>query len=115
MRNFAVIVACLAALAVSSAFAADSHSVSITIKQHGFSPATLTVPANTRIEIKIHNARALPSEFESYSLNREKVVPGHTTLSLWLDPLEPGRYKFFDDFNPGVVGWIKVEKPSDPS
>ncbi|MDN5864244.1 MAG: cupredoxin domain-containing protein [Gammaproteobacteria bacterium] len=109
----AVTSAFLLALLAPAALAADNHSVTLTIKDDSFTPSTLTVPADTRIEIEIHNTRALPSEFESFDLNREKVVPGGTTLSLWIGPLAPGKYKFFDDFNPGVTGVIVVEKPGN--
>lgn len=112
MRMLAVTCTVVLALFAGASFAADQHSVSLTIKDDAFSPATLTVPANARIEIKIHNTRMLPSEFESYDLGREKVVPGGTTLSLWIGPLKPGKYKFFDDFNPDVTGVIVVE-PTD--
>lgn len=98
------------ALAATAAFGAGDHQVNLTIKNDNFSPATLHVPAGVRVEVKIHNTRALPSEFESFDLNREKVVPGGTTLSVWIGPLAPGKYKFFDDFNPGVIGHIVADK-----
>lgn len=102
-------------LTATNAFAAQSSGYSLTIENHGFEPASLTVPAGKRIKIEVTNARALPSEFESFDLNREKVVPGGITVSVWIGPLKPGKYKFFDDFNPGVTGHIVVVKPkADP-
>ncbi|TAM86032.1 MAG: cupredoxin domain-containing protein [Candidimonas sp.] len=95
----------LAGLAGSPVFAAEA-SYELTIQNDGFSPATLAIPAGERVKIVIKNARTLPSEFESAQLGREKVVPGGTTLALWVGPLKPGKYKFFDDFNPKAVGWI---------
>lgn len=100
MRTF--LVGCALLLAMTSACATDSKPVELSIADNGFSPATLQIPAGQRVELKIHNTRSFPSEFESYSLNSEKVIPGGTTLSLWVGPLKPGTYKFFDDFNPGA-------------
>lgn len=114
MRYLTACCALFLALSTASVFAADSsHGTSLVITDDAFSPATLSVPANTRIELEIKNTRMLPSEFESYELNREKVIPGGTTLSLWIGPLKPGKYKFFDDFNPGVTGVIVVKPQGD--
>ena len=83
----------------------------LVIHDHGFIPQKLTIPANTRVKLRVKNARHLPSEFESFELNREKVVPSGGTAIVWIDPLKPGKYKFFDDFNPGVTGWLIVNAP----
>jgi heme/copper-type cytochrome/quinol oxidase subunit 2 len=85
---------------------ADAPSYGLEIGQHGFTPATLAIPAGARIELRITNSRSLPSEFESFDLNREKVVPPGATVTVWIGPLPAGKYKFFDDFNPGITGWI---------
>lgn len=110
MRRFASFAALALCLAIPSAFGAPSPSYALTIHDHAFAPATLTVPAGKRIKIEVKNTRALPSEFESFDLNREKIVPGGTTVEVWIGPLKPGKYKFFDDFNPGVTGHIVVAK-----
>jgi len=100
-------------LALAPAFGAQPPGYTLAIHDHAFAPATLTVPAGVRIRLEVRNTRRLPSEFESFDLNREKVIPGGTTLSIWIGPLTPGKYKFFDDFNPGVTGLIVVP-PSAP-
>ncbi|MGH7058453.1 MAG: cupredoxin domain-containing protein, partial [Acetobacteraceae bacterium] len=64
-----------------------------------------------RVKLEVTNTRSFPSEFESFEFNREKVVPGGTTVTVWVGPLKPGKYKFFDDFNQSSVGWLVVEKP----
>ena len=103
MRRFAALAL---AMALTPAFGAQPPSYALAIHDHAFAPATLTVPAGVRIRLEVKNTRSLPSEFESFDLNREKVVPGGTTVTVWIGPLSPGKYKFFDDFNPGVTGWI---------
>jgi len=91
-----------------------SPTFNITIKQHGFAPGTLTVPAGVRVKLLVKNTRGLPSEFESFDLNREQIVPSGGTITVWIGPLSPGKYKIFDDFNPGTTGWIEVSKaPKD--
>jgi hypothetical protein len=78
---------------------ADEASFAITIKDHRFEPHTLQVPAGKRIVLLIHNADPTPEEFESYELNREKIVPGGSDLKIYIGPLNAGIYPFFGDFN----------------
>lgn len=113
MRRLALLVLPLGLLLGSAAApAATPPAFDLVIHDHGFTPQSLTVPAGTRIKLKVRNARHLPSEFESFSLNREKVVPSGGTAEVWIGPLSPGKYKFFDDFNPGVTGFIIVKAKS---
>lgn len=91
-----------------AAIAADEPSYTVTFQDDKVVPSTLTVPAGKRVKLQIKNARSVPAEFESPDLSKEKVVPGGTTLALWIGPLKTGKYKFFDDFNPSVVGWIEA-------
>lgn len=70
------------------------------IRQHLFVPDTLTVPANTKIKLRVINADSTPEEFESYSLNREKVIMGKQETVIFIGPLAPGTYEFFGEFNP---------------
>ncbi len=111
MRRFARRATLALCLALSPALAAASPRYALTIYDRAFAPTTLTVPADTRFRLEVRNARTLPAEFESFDLNREKMIPGNTTVSVWIGPLKPGKYKFFDDFNPGVIGWIVVPAP----
>jgi plastocyanin len=91
-----------AALAfVATAAAAEGPAeFTLTIKDHKFDPAELTVPAGKKVKIKVINADATPEEFESHELNREKVIPGKATAMIFVGPLDPGTYPFFGEFNP---------------
>lgn len=99
-----------AALLIFSSLAVPALGHALTYKvvihRHAFVPASLTVAPGKRVKLRVKNARHLPSEFESFDLNREKVVPPGSTITVWIGPLSPGKYKFFDDFNTGVTGWI---------
>src|SRR5437588_9079540 len=87
----------------TAAFAADP-TATITIRDHQFVPAELVVPAGVKIELIIRNDQTVPTEFESTALHREKVVAPGATASIFVGPLRPGRYEFFDDFHPATRG-----------
>jgi hypothetical protein len=82
----------------------------IRFEHHNFSPLTLQVPANTPLEIKIVNLSAERIEFESFSLNREKVVEPGKTVTLKLPVLRPGSYDFVDDFHDDVPAGVIIAK-----
>ncbi len=82
------------------AAAADTPEFTLTIKDHKFEPAELTIPAGQKVKIKVVNADATPEEFESHELNREKVIPGGATATIFVGPLKAGEYPFFGEFNP---------------
>jgi len=72
----------------------------IEIRDHLFSPAELTVPAGKKIKLVVYNRDVTPEEFESYELNREKVIMGSSKAVIFIGPLKPGEYPFFGEFNP---------------
>lgn len=80
------------------AFAAEPD-FTLTIRDHRFEPAELRVPAGKKIKLVIDNKDATPEEFESHALNREKVIPGKSKASIFIGPLQPGRYPFVGEFN----------------
>lgn len=85
-------------LFAGAAYAAEPE-VLLVIKNHRFEPAEVKVPAGQRIKLVVHNQDGTPEEFESHSLNREKVVPGGAKASIFIGPLKPGRYDFFGEYN----------------
>lgn len=109
MMRMAVIFLILSIGADPSMAAGDVPSFAVEIRGAGFSPAEVRIPAGMRVKLVVRNGRSLPSEFESFELNREKVVPPGASVTVWIGPLDAGRYKIFDDFNPSVTGWIVAE------
>ena len=85
---------------------ADEPKISITIRDDGFAPAEVQVPIGTKIELSIKNEQKTAAEFESKSLRREKVIPPGATGVVYVGPLQPGRYEFFDDFRPNNRGFL---------
>lgn len=70
------------------------------IRDHLFHPEELRIPANTKVKLIVYNRDPTPEEFESYELNREKVIMGGRKANIFIGPLAPGIYPFFGEFNP---------------
>lgn len=100
MHSSYLIVLTSALLAVAATAQADLAEYRLLIKDHRFEPATLTLPAGQKVKLVIENQDPTPEEFESHSLNREKVIPGHSQAIVYVGPLDPGNYPFFGEFNP---------------
>ncbi|MDO8350059.1 MAG: cupredoxin domain-containing protein [Gallionella sp.] len=81
-----------------AAFAADAD-YTLVIKEHRFQPSELIVPSGKKIKLLIVNQDATPEEFESHALNREKVIAGNSKTTLYIGPLDSGRYPFFGEFH----------------
>lgn len=104
--EFAVLA--ILALMATSALAAPPE-FEIEIRNHLFHPDTLTIPANTKVKLIIYNRDPTPEEFESFELNREKVILGGRKAIVFIGPLAPGEYPFFGEFNPQTaLGTILV-------
>lgn len=100
----------LALLMASSQTFAGKPVFQLEIKGHLFEPSVLTIPADTKVKLLVHNRDPSPEEFESYELNREKVIMGGRTAVIFIGPLRPGTYPFFGEFNPKTAqGKIIVE------
>ena len=67
-----------------------------------FVPQTVPVPTGTELILKVTNDSHERIEFESFKLNRERVVEAGHTLVLHLPALKKGSYDFFDDFHGDV-------------
>jgi len=73
--------------------------IEIKIKGHLFYPSEVIVPANKKVKLFVINQDPTPEEFESYELNREKVIMGNSKAIIFIGPLDPGEYPFFGEFN----------------
>jgi plastocyanin len=93
----------------SVALAADDD-FALVIKDHQFQPKEITVPAGKKIKLRIENQDATPEEFESYELNREKVIAGNGKATIYIGPLDAGRYPFFGEFHKDSAQGVIVAK-----
>jgi len=91
------------------ASAADAD-FTLVIKDHRFQPSELNVPAGKKIKLLIDNKDTTPEEFESHSLNREKVIAGNSTAIIYIGPLESGRYSFYGEFNEATAQGAIIAK-----
>ena len=90
-------------------FAAETD-FTLVIKDHKFEPTELLVPAGEKVKLFVVNKDASPEEFESYTLNREKVVAGNSSIKIYIGPLKPGRYPFMGEFNQATAQGVIVAK-----
>lgn len=107
-------------LGFSDKLAAEVRVLELTIKDHLFNPATLYVPAGEKIKLLIHNQDATPEEFESFSLNREKVILGQSKGVVFVGPLVPGEHAFVGEYHPDsargqivvlpLAQWLQLEQ-----
>ena len=89
---------------------AKTKEFTLTIENHVFTPSELKIPANEKVKLIIHNKDKVAEEFDSFDLNREKVLfPGKKTR-IFIGPLPEGRYEYFGEYNPNTArGVIVVE------
>ncbi len=99
---------CFVALLLPQLVFAVDADYTMTIKDHCFQPAELTVPAGKKIKLLIENQDATAEEFDSFSLNREKVIAGHGSATLYIGPLNAGRYPFMGEFNAATAQGVIV-------
>jgi hypothetical protein len=102
------------ALAVAScllvpfpASAADDE-YKLVIQDHKFQPAEIVVPSGKKVKLVIENRDPTPEEFESHALNREKVIAGKATATIFIGPLKPGRYPFVGEYNEKTAQGVVV-------
>jgi hypothetical protein len=106
MRRFALAFSLVVAIA-APAFAADP--IVISIKDHKFVPSDVPIPSGVKVELVIKNEQTVNAEFESTVLHREKIVTAGGQISIFVGPLDPGTYEFFDDFNRATTGRLIVK------
>lgn len=82
--------------------------IEISIENHLFYPSEVRVPANTKVRLMVINKDPTPEEFESYELNREKVIVGNSKAIIFVGPLAPGRYPFFGEFNMSTAQGVLI-------
>jgi len=105
MKTLATAVAL--ALLPTLSMAADLE-LGLTIKNHQFVPAEISVPAGKKIKLVVNNLDSTPEEFESHQLNREKVIAGNAKSTIYVGPLSPGKYAFWGEFNMSTARGVLV-------
>ncbi len=107
MKRVYIAGALLLTLNAGAAFAANP--IKVEMKNGQFNPATISIPANQKVELSVKNSETAEVEFESYQLNREVKIPAGDTASIFIGPLDAGTYPIFDDNNPNAKGAVVVK------
>jgi hypothetical protein len=99
----------LLVLAFAPPALADDPSFSIELKNDQFVPSEVQIPTGVKVKLVVRNNNQTASEFESTQFHREKVVPAGQEITVFVGPLDPGSYEFFDDFHPETRGHLVVK------
>jgi hypothetical protein len=107
MRSLCVLLALVAMVTLTPA-AARADDLTLTLKDHKFTPEEIKVPANKRVEVTLVNEDATPEEFDSKALKVEKVVPGKSKGVVRIGPLKPGRYPFIGEYHEATAKGVVI-------
>ena len=83
----------------------------LTLKDHRFTPDTLTVPAGQKFRLEIVNGDSSGDEFESATLKVEREIAPHGKLIMRLGPLAAGAYPFVGDLHADTAKGVIVAAP----
>ncbi len=98
----------LAAILVFAGATARADDLTLTLKDHHFTPAELKVKANKRVMITVVNDDVTPEEFESKKLKIEKIIPGKSKGIVRIGPLKPGRYPFVGEYHEDTAKGVVI-------
>src|SRR5436305_14925213 len=61
---------------------AEDRTIPLAVEEAGFAPSEIEAPSGARVRLEVTNRTAAAIEFESFELNRERVIqPGQTRPS----------------------------------
>ena len=111
------IVSVVISLTFSSNLWAKRAEYVLELKDHLFFPAVIQIPANEKVKLIIYNRDTTPEEFDSFDLNREKVIFPNRKAVIFIGPLPEGEYHFFGEFNPnsakGIIEVVPISKKKE--
>ena len=76
-----------------------ARPVVLTLKNHRFSPDTVTVTAGTPIDVTLINQDAAIEEFDSDDLDLEETAHPGETIHFRIPAQIPGQYDFMGEFH----------------
>lgn len=92
------LISCFQLLLFKPCFATEKFF--LTLENHVFTPSELIIPKNKKVKLIVENKDPIAEEFDSFDLNREKVIFPHQKAVIFVGPLEPGEYEYFGEFHP---------------
>lgn len=108
-KNGILIYLVLFALQSDNAFA-ERLIIEIEIVNHFFVPDKIEIPEDTKVKLVIYNRDEASEEFESYELNREKLIMGGKKAVVFIGPLAKGEYPFFGEFSEKTAQGLIIVK-----
>lgn len=102
MRPFILTLGAIGALC-GPAWADAPATVTLTLKNHRFTPAAFTVPAGQKVRVTLINQDPATEEFDSHDLRLEEVVTPMGRISFNIGPLPAGEYNFIGEFHAGTA------------
>ena len=98
------------AVLLSAPAFADDAPLTVTLKDHKFSPAEVEAPANKPFALELVNGETAAAEFEGKDLKFEKVAPAGGKATVRIRAMKPGRYMFVDEYHEDVaIGYVVVK------
>ena len=97
----------------SSLVEAKRPEYHLELKNHLFYPAQIIIPVNKKVKLVIHNRDSSVEEFDSFDLNREKVIFPKQKSIIFIGPLPIGEYSFFGEYHPNSARGKVVVKKQD--
>ena len=92
----------------SNTVTAKTPIIKIRIKDHLFFPSEVVIPVETKVKLLVINEDETAEEFESYELNREKIITGGSKAVIFIGPLKAGSYPFFGEFYPKTAQGVII-------
>lgn len=91
---------------------ADTQVFYVTLEDHVFTPQEIKVPANKKVKLIVHNKDTSAEEFDSFDLNRERVIFAGKKATIYIGPLLPGKYEYFGEFHPNSARGFVIAQES---
>ena len=98
-RSNALLVLTAGLLFATAVSAQEPSAFKLTARDGVFEPTVINVPAGKRFRLEVENQGKTAMEFESRDLKQEKVIPPGGKVTLTINALKAGEYKFFDEFH----------------
>lgn len=100
LPDYVLLLMSVLVLLCSTIAQAERPEFHLTLKKHLFYPTQLIIPANKKVKLVIHNQDDSVEEFDSFDLNREKVIFAKQQSIIFIGPLPVGEYHFFGEYHP---------------
>lgn len=98
-KSILTFAACAAMALVASSAGAEETDLTVTLADGVITPQVVKVPADQEFTLVVANTGKSAAEFESKQLHIEKVVAPGTTVTVNVQALPAGSYKFVEEYH----------------